>query len=73
MTRQIIEPSRRLIGCREVARMLGCSWRTVLRLADSGKIPPGVKLNALRRWDAAQIEAFIASGCKPPKAKGVRS
>ena len=36
--------SRRLIDAKETARVLGCSWRTVLRLADAGKIPPGVKL-----------------------------
>ena len=44
--------------------MLGCSWRTVLRLADAGNIPPGCKLGALRRWDLSEIEAFIAAGCK---------
>ena len=68
-------PSRRLGDCKAVGRVLGCSWRTVIRLADSGKIPPGYKLSALRRWDMAEIEAFIASGCKPPKAasKGGRA
>jgi excisionase family DNA binding protein len=70
---QAFEPPRRLIDCRETARRLGCSWRTVLRLADAGKIPSGVKLGVLRRWDAVELDAFIANGCKPPKAKGVRS
>ncbi len=67
--------TRRLGDCKAVGRVLGCSWRTVIRLADSGKIAPGCKLSALRRWDMAEIEAFIASGCKPSKAatKGVRS
>jgi excisionase family DNA binding protein len=66
---------RRLIDAKETSRLLGCSWRTVLRLADAGKIPNGVKLGALRRWDMAEIEAFIATGCKPPKAtsKGGRT
>jgi predicted DNA-binding transcriptional regulator AlpA len=68
-------PARRLGDCRAVGRMLGCSWRTVLPLADAGKIPSGYKLSALRRWDMAEIKAFIASGCKPPKAaaKGGRA
>jgi excisionase family DNA binding protein len=57
--------SRRLIDCKEVGRLLGCSWRTVLRLADSGKIPWGLKLGSLRRWDAATIDEFIENGCKP--------
>jgi predicted DNA-binding transcriptional regulator AlpA len=52
--------------------MLGCSWRTVLRLADRGAIPWGHKLGSLRRWDAAEIDAFIAGGCKPVR-KRVRS
>ena len=67
--------TRRLGDCKAVGRVLGCSWRTVIRLADSGKIPPGYKLSALRRWDMAEIEAFIASGCKPPKvaSKGDRA
>jgi predicted DNA-binding transcriptional regulator AlpA len=74
-TVQSTEPTRRLADSKAVGRALGCSWRTVYRLADSGKIPPGCKLGALRRWDMAEIEAFIAGGCKPPKplAKAVRS
>ncbi len=67
MTGCIESPARRLIDAREAARMLGCSWRTVLRLADAGRIPPGYKLDALRRWDAAELSNFIAGGCKPPR------
>jgi excisionase family DNA binding protein len=58
---------RRLLNAKETAELLGCSWRTVLRLADRGAIPPGYKLGALRRWDAAELDAFIANGCKTPK------
>jgi excisionase family DNA binding protein len=66
-------PVRRLIGVNEVARMLACSWRTVLRLADAGKIPWGVKVGSLRRWDIKQIEDFIADGCKMhPAGTGAR-
>lgn len=66
------ETTRRLIDAKEAGRLLGCSWRTVLRLADRGAIPPGHKLGALRRWNAAELDAFIAGGCKAPKARGVR-
>jgi predicted DNA-binding transcriptional regulator AlpA len=62
--------TRRLGDCKAVGRILGCSWRTVLRLADAGKIPPGYKLGALRRWDLSEIELFIQGGCKPPKSNG---
>jgi excisionase family DNA binding protein len=58
--------------CKAVGQVLGCSWRTVLRLADRGAIPPGIKLGSLRRWDLAELDAFISDGCKPPKGKGAR-
>jgi predicted DNA-binding transcriptional regulator AlpA len=61
------QPARRLGNAKAVGRVLDLSWRTVYRLADAGKIPPGMKLGASRRWDLAEIETFIASGCKPPK------
>jgi predicted DNA-binding transcriptional regulator AlpA len=71
----IPEGTRRLGDAKAVGRVLDLSWRTVYRLADAGKIPAGFKLGASRRWDLAEIEAFIAGGCKPPKTtgKGVRS
>jgi predicted DNA-binding transcriptional regulator AlpA len=59
------ETPRRLIDAKETGLRLGCSWRTVLRHADAGRIPPGIKLGALRRWDTAELDAFIAGGCKP--------
>jgi excisionase family DNA binding protein len=64
------ETSHRLVDAKEVARLLGCSWRTVLRLADAGVIPWGLKLGALRRWDLQQIQDFITSGCKPVRKGG---
>jgi predicted DNA-binding transcriptional regulator AlpA len=67
---KIESTTRRLGDAKAVGHLLGCSWRTVYRLADAGKIPHGFKLAALRRWDLSEIEAFIAGGCKPPK--GVR-
>ena len=62
--------TRRLLDAKEVGARLGCSWRTVLRMADRGAMPPGVKLGALRRWDADQLEAWIAGGCKPCRTAG---
>ena len=70
---QTEEPSRRrLIDAKEAGRMLGCSWRSVYRYADRGMIPAGSKLGGLRRWDAAELERFIADGCRPPKGQGAR-
>ena len=56
--------TRRLVDVKTVGAMCGISWRHVLRLADSGKMPWGVKLGSLRRWDVREIEAWIANGCK---------
>jgi predicted DNA-binding transcriptional regulator AlpA len=60
-------PMWRLGDVKAVSQLLGYSWRTVLRHADRGLIPAGYKLGAIRRWDMAEIETFIAGGCKPPK------
>jgi predicted DNA-binding transcriptional regulator AlpA len=79
MTTSIVPPAvaeaaatstRRLIDAKAVGARLGCSWRHVLRMADRGAMPPGVKLGALRRWDADQLEAWIAGGCKPVRSAG---
>ena len=43
------------VDAKQVGVRLGCSWRTVLRLADRGAMPRGLKLGALRRWDADQL------------------
>jgi len=61
---------RRFLDAKEVGARLGCSWRTVVRLADRGAMPPGVKLGALRRWDADQLEAWISGGCRPVRQAG---
>ena len=63
-------PPRRLIDAKAVGARLGCSWRHVLRLADRGAMPPGLKLGALRRWDADELEAWIDNGCKPVRPAG---
>jgi predicted DNA-binding transcriptional regulator AlpA len=73
MTTSIVPASattsvRHLLDAREVGARLGCSWQTVFRLADRGAMPLGVKLGALRRWDAHELEAWIAAGCRPVRA-----
>ena len=70
-----LEPStspatRRLIDANGAARKAGCSSRHWLRLCDVGMAPWGVKLGALRRWDEAEIDAWIAGGCKPVQQQG---
>jgi predicted DNA-binding transcriptional regulator AlpA len=57
---------RRLIDVKALGERLGCSWRTALRHADEGVVPGGVRIGWLRRWDATEIDAWIAAGCVPP-------
>jgi len=54
-----------LLDVRAVAALLHCSPRHVYRLADSGHMPPPVRLGALVRWRREAIDAWIAEGCKP--------
>jgi predicted DNA-binding transcriptional regulator AlpA len=55
--------TRQFLDAKQVGARLGCSWRHVLRMADRGLMPWGVKLGALRRWDSVQIELWIQDGC----------
>ncbi len=62
-------PPGRIMGNVEtVAAKYGCDSRSVFRWADAGKIPFGVKLGSLRRWDITEIDAHIAGGCKPVRS-----
>ena len=63
-------PGRMLIDVRIVAAKYGADERSIFRWADAGKIPFGVKLGSLRRWDLSEIDAHIASGCKPVRHVG---
>lgn len=58
-------PGRMLIDVRTVAAKYGADERSIFRWADAGKIPFGIKLGSLRRWDLAEIDAHIANGAKP--------
>lgn len=62
---------RRLITVSEVAEKYGCDERSVYRWADTGLIPFGIKLGALRRWDVTVIDAHIAAGC--PRERSAKS
>jgi excisionase family DNA binding protein len=57
--------SAALIDVNTVALLGSCSTRHIYRLADAGKMPAPVRLGALVRWRRAEIEQWIADGCKP--------
>ena len=64
-------PTSDLVTIRTVAAMLGeCSVRHVRRLADSGRMPPPVKLGALLRFRRAEVEQWIGAGCPRVRSAG---
>lgn len=54
-----------LLSVDDVASILTMSPSHVYRLADGGKMPRPIKVGALVRWPRAEIESWIANGCKP--------
>ena len=53
-----------LVDVQAVALILNCSSRHVYRLTDAGRMPAPVRLGSLVRWRRADVEAWIAGGCK---------
>ena len=53
-----------LLTVSDVAVILICSSRTVRRLADAGMMPVPLRLNSLLRWRRADIDEWIAAGCR---------
>lgn len=43
-----------------VAALLGCSPRTVRRMALEGELPAPVLVGGLKRWRKADLEAWLA-------------
>lgn len=52
-----------LLDVKDVAALLACSTRHVLRQSDSGRMPPGLKIGGLRRWRRQELSAWIEAGC----------
>jgi predicted DNA-binding transcriptional regulator AlpA len=67
---ELVTPRPRFLDAKQVGARLGCSWRHVLRMADRGLMPWGVKLGALRRWDPEEIELWIKDGCRAVRQAG---
>lgn len=66
--------SAELLDVKAVALLLGgCSTRHVYRLADSGRMPPPIRLGSLVRWRRAELEAWIGAGCPSQHSGGRRS
>jgi excisionase family DNA binding protein len=48
-----------LMSVADVAKMLQCSARHVIRLADSKEFPAGLKVGCLRRWSRRAVLEWI--------------
>lgn len=63
-------PAAQLLDVRSVAALLDCSTRHVYRLSDGGLMPPPVRLGGLVRWRRADIDTWLANGCRPCRTAG---
>ena len=70
MTEKADPVKKRLGSVKDVEAITSMDSRTILRYADSGRMPWGYKIGALRRWDLDEIEQWIKNGCKPVRAAG---
>lgn len=66
-----VPPGKRLIDRHVVAAKYDADPRSIVRWADAGIIPRGIKLGSLRKWDADEIDAHIVAGC--PRVRPVKS
>lgn len=57
-----------LIGVREVAKMLKVSVRHVIRMSETGEIPPPIRIGRAVRWSHDAISKWIADGCPRTRA-----
>ena len=58
-----------LLDAVAVAKRLSLGVRTIWRWADAGRLPMPVQLGRLRRWRAADIDRWIADGCRPVEVR----
>jgi len=69
----MIEPKTKRIGALgaelldvcEVATLLHCSKRHVVRISENGRIPRPVRLGQLVRWRRAELVSWLDAGCPP--------
>lgn len=59
-----------LLDVGQVADLLNCSKRHVVRLADAGRLPRPMRLGGLVRWRRAEVVDWIAGGCEPVRQPG---
>jgi excisionase family DNA binding protein len=60
---QDVESKRLLISAEHLARLLDISVRTLWRLRSAGKLPDPIRIGGSVRWNAQEIDEWIAEGC----------
>jgi len=63
----ITQASTPTLDTNALAALLECSDRMVAKLDKDGKLPPPVRLGALKRWVRADIDLWLSSGCPDRK------
>ena len=61
------ESNDRLLSVADLAKKLGVNERTVRRMRTRGKLPPGIDLGSVIRWDPAVIEAWLLERQEPAR------
>lgn len=57
-----------LLNAKAVGKLLDCSARHVIRLAEAGRLPVPVRLGHLVRWRRAEILLWLEGGCRPVRS-----
>jgi len=60
---QVANLQPELLDLRQVSRLCQFSPRHVLRMADTGRMPPPVKVGRCARWSRRTIQNWITAGC----------
>ena len=55
--------AKRFFDAKECAARYGISWRTWLRLVDSGRAPQPTRFGRLVRWPLATLENWESNNC----------
>ena len=51
------------IGAEQIAEALGISERHVRRMDTEGKLPLGLRIGRLRRWEENEFDHWVKAGC----------
>jgi excisionase family DNA binding protein len=70
MTTNTTAPPDALLNVSDIAAILGCSARTVYRLADAGCMPAPHRIGSLVRWRRQEIDEWMAAGCPAVRPGG---